>query len=74
MAVLFVLIQLHAPDGREIDISADEITSLHCKLPNVENRLFAEGVNTIIGLSDGKNVSVRETCGEVRDLLKEAGK
>lgn len=70
--VVFILIQLHAPDGREIDVSADEITAVHCKIPGVENRNFADGVNAIISTTDGKNISVRETCTEVRALLKDA--
>lgn len=69
--VAVVLIMLHGPDGREIDVSVDEITSVHCKLPGVKNKLFAEGVNTVINLTDGKYVSVKETCSEVRDRIKE---
>jgi len=64
------LIMLHGPDGREIDVSADEITSVTCKMPNKENKLFAEGVNAVINTTDGKYVSVRETCSEVRDLIR----
>ena len=69
--VLFALITLHGPDGREIDVSVDEITSLHCKLEGVENKLFASGVNTVINLTDGNRVSVRETCMEVRDKARQ---
>jgi len=70
----FVLIMLHAPDGREIGVSVDEITSFHCKMPDTENKLFVDGVNTVISMTDGKNVSVRETCTEVRDLIKKETK
>lgn len=71
LPLAFLLLVLHGPDGREIDVAVDEITSMHCKMPNVENRLFAPGVNSVIGLTDGKNVSVRETCSEIRDLITE---
>ena len=67
---LLVMIVLHAPDGREIDIATDEITSLYCKLPDVENKLFANGVNAVVNLTDGKAAAVRETCNEIRDKLK----
>lgn len=70
--VVLILLMLHGPDGREIDVSVDEITSLHCKLPEVPNKLFAEGVNTIINLTDGKYVSVSEPCIEVRARIEEA--
>ena len=67
-----VLIVLHGPDGREIDINVDEITAVHCKIPNVENKLFAEGISAVVSTTDGKNVSVAETCEEIRTKLKEA--
>lgn len=66
LPTLFLLIVLHSPDGREIDVSIDEITSLQCKLPNIRNQLFAEGVNAVINTTDGKHVSVRETCEEIK--------
>ena len=74
MTVVFVMVMLHSPDGREIDVSVDEITAIHCRIPDKENRLFADGVNAIINLTDGKNVPVSETCSEIRDMLKAANK
>lgn len=74
MYVVFLLIQLHGPDGREIDVSIDEITSLQCKLPGTKNQLFIEGVNTVINLTDGKTVNVRENCQQVRDMVLEKQK
>lgn len=70
--IVLILILLHSPDGREVNVNVEEITSLHCKMPGVENKLFAEGVNTVINLTDGKYVTVRETCTEVRDFIQEA--
>jgi uncharacterized protein YlzI (FlbEa/FlbD family) len=35
------------------------------------NLLYAEGVNTIVNLADGKSISVRETCEEVLDRIRE---
>ena len=70
LEMAFLLIVLHSPDGREIDISVDEITSLQCKMPNRESKLFAEGVNAVINLTDGKFVSVRESCPEIRELIE----
>lgn len=64
--VAVVLILLHGVDGHEIAVSTDEITSMHCRTEGVKGSgLFVEGVNAVINLSDGKYVSVRETCGEV---------
>lgn len=74
LRVLFLLIVLHGPDGREVDVSVDEITSLQCKIPGTENKLFVEGVNAIVNLTDGKYVSVIETCLEIRDMIKDPRK
>jgi hypothetical protein len=69
--VAFLLIVLHGPDGREIDVSINEITSLQCKIPGAKNQLFTEGVNAVINMTDGKYVSVKETCAEIRDRILE---
>lgn len=71
LAVVFAMVILHSPDGREIDVAVDQITSIHCKIPNVENQLFAQGINAIVNLSDGKHVSVVESCNDIRYLLRE---
>jgi uncharacterized protein YlzI (FlbEa/FlbD family) len=74
LLIVFILVSLHNPEGREIDVNLNEITSVHCKIPNVKNKLFDYGVNTVIGLTDGKSVAVRETCSEVRDIIQKATK
>lgn len=71
LPTIFLLIVLHGPDGREIDISVDEITSVQCRMPGVKNSLMVEGVNSVINLTDGKYVSVKETCQQVRDMVQE---
>lgn len=68
--IVFAMIALHGLDGREVDINAEEITSMHCRVPGKDNLLFAEGVNTVIHLTDGKFISVKETCGEIRDMVQ----
>lgn len=67
---IFVLIILHSPDGREVDVSIDEITSLQCRLPGGKNSLMADGVNAVINMTDGRYVSVRETCQQIRDIIQ----
>lgn len=74
LPTLFLLIVLHSPDGREIDVSVDEITSLQCRLSGVKNSLMAEGVNAIINMTDGKFISVRETCEQIKHQIEEKQK
>lgn len=70
LALVYALVVLHGPDGREINVSPGEIASIHCKMPDRENKMFVEGVNAIINTTDGKYVSVVETCSDIRDMLK----
>lgn len=70
LAVVYAMIMLHGPDGREIYINSEEITAVHCKLPGVPNALFTDGVNALVNLTDGKHVGVTETCGEIRDMIE----
>jgi hypothetical protein len=68
--VLFELMVLHNPDGREIDINPAEITSLReAKPDNASDKEFAPGVRCMINLSDGKYVAVIETCQDIRAIL-----
>ena len=71
ISVLFILIVLHGPDGREVDVSVDEITSMNCRVPGAKNQLMADGVNSVINLTDGRFVSVKESCQEIRDIIEE---
>lgn len=72
--IVFIMIQLHGVDGREIDISVDEITSIHCKVQGKENKQFTDGVNAIVSTTDGKLQSVVETCQQIRELLPRSDK
>jgi hypothetical protein len=70
-----VLITLHAPNGDIISINPGSITSMRDRAPVNESdeRLMVKGVECMINLADGKYVSVKEHCDEVRELIKAAG-
>jgi hypothetical protein len=72
--IAVILIALHGPDGHDIAISLDEITSVHCKLPGHSSGTFADGANAIINMTDGKFVSIRETCEALKEIIEEAEK
>lgn len=73
MFAAVVLIALHSVDGFEILINPQHIVILR---PTSEaargtpNQLVAKGVVCVIGLSDGKFVSVIESCAAVRTLIE----
>ena len=68
-----IVIILHAPDKHEIRINPRQVTSLHSPKPNrTKEDLYSEEVKCLVNLTDGKFVSVIETCVHVEHLLEEA--
>ena len=64
-AALVVLVELHGPEGRRFFINPAEITSV--REPSSRDRQhFAPGTHCNIVTTDGKFISTRETCDEVR--------
>jgi hypothetical protein len=71
IAVAVRLIVLHSGSGAEVDINPDGITSLRAESRKGEDRYFAEGTACMINTSDGKFVTVVETCEQVRKMIEE---
>ena len=69
--IAIVLLLLHGPDGREIHISVDAIATIRCRTADGKNEFLNDRINALINTSDGKNVSVIETCEQIRAMLKE---
>jgi hypothetical protein len=69
-----VMLTLHAVDGHEIFVTAGHITSLQHRKPGEKNTLFVEGTNCLVNLTDGKFVTVVETCDEIHKLVEDARK
>jgi hypothetical protein len=68
-----VLILLHGPQGADILINPAAITSLRAGVPGKPSEYVTENARCIVSLSDGKFVSVLETCEEVRWRIKRLG-
>lgn len=72
-----VLIVLHNVDGGEVTINPEHVVVLQpTKDENLgtPQRLMAPGPKCVIGLSNGKFVSVVEDCGLIRQAIREATK
>jgi hypothetical protein len=63
------MIILHGATGGEIDINVQEITNMRGDDPGHPTPNFTKGVHCMISMSDGKYVTVRETCEEVRQII-----
>jgi len=72
-ATLMLLI-LHTPDGREVRINPDAVTSLQGPKTGAkkDDKLFAEEIHCLVGLADGKNVAVLEDCSVIQRMLEES--
>lgn len=63
--VVVTLLILHGPNGGEVRINPNEVTSLVAATPGQPNRLFVHGARCLVNLTDGKFAAVVETCVEV---------
>jgi hypothetical protein len=66
-----VLLVLHGPNGHEITLNAQQVTSLHAAIPGQPNRQFTDKTRCIVNTTDGKFISVVETCDEVSRAINE---
>ena len=72
-AVLVALVILHRVDGGEVLVAPDHITSMHSKaLGAARDKLITGDARCIIWLSDGKQLSVLESCDRVKQLMNES--
>lgn len=62
---------LHTLDGREIHLNPKQVTSMReAQADAADNKAFVGGLRCMVNLTDGKFVTVVETCAEVRDKLR----
>lgn len=71
-AAVIILVTLHGPGNRSILVNPTQVTSLHASTPSQPNRYLTDEVKCLIGLTDGKFVSVIEPCDTVKEILEQA--
>lgn len=71
-----VFIMLHNVDGDELLINIDHIIMLQLtkEAKGGVNELISGGNKCVIGLDNGKFISVVEPCGMVRQAIRQAEK
>ena len=67
MTVIVAMVVLHSSTGVEINVNEKLITNM--RNPEPGNKNFSDSVKCQINMSDGKFVTVRETCEEVKRLI-----
>jgi uncharacterized protein YlzI (FlbEa/FlbD family) len=68
MEIAFALFLVHSVDGREVYVNADNVITL-----STPGKLVTEKATCLMLLNDGKFITVKETCDEVRKLMDRAG-
>lgn len=68
MLIAAAFIQLHAPDGQIIYLNPDQITNLR-KPRGQDQQHFIKGTNCVVFTTDGKYISVYESCEQIRKAL-----
>jgi hypothetical protein len=71
--VAAMLILLHRADGGEVAVYPSHVTALHAKAPtSAENKVATPAGRCAVWLTDGRMLSVIETCDVVKRLLEAA--
>ena len=68
--VVAAFIVLHTIDGLDVSINPAQITSLYAKKADRPNKLLTDSAVCVVGLTDGKFVTVIEDCASVRAMIK----
>jgi len=66
--IMLVLIILHSGSGTPLDVNTETITNLRNPEPG-NSGAFSKNVKCQINMTDGKFVTVMETCSEVRKQM-----
>jgi hypothetical protein len=65
--VVPVMIVLHSATGTTVHLNTETITNL--RNPEPSNPAFTKDVNCMVNMTDGKFVTVVETCKEIRSIM-----
>jgi hypothetical protein len=72
-ALALSLVLLHGPKAHEIYINPDSVTTMR-SAPGAHNEHFTDEARCMLNTSDGKFISVVETCEVVRGLFQQLKK
>ena len=70
VALSLAILLLHGPTGREIRLNTKTVTSLHAPEKQGRNQAITSGANCLINTTDGKFISVVETCAEITRMIE----
>jgi hypothetical protein len=65
--ILAAFVALTTPDGRDLEVNPDSITSMQAPM---QKESFAPGVHCVLFTNDHRFLSVAETCEWIRILIE----
>jgi hypothetical protein len=74
VAFALALVLLHGPAGHQIYVNPESVTTMTEALPGSKNKHIVDTAKCLLNTTDGKFISVVETCDEVRALFQQGEK
>ena len=71
VVIAFHLIQLHGPDGQDIDINPHEVASLR-EPGSMSGNHLPKGTRCIVVMTNGRFNMVKEDCDTVKVMVEES--
>jgi len=68
LSAIVHFMELHTPDGIPIEVNVAEISSIRVPKDSPDAHLV-DGVNCVLFMTNGKFISVTETCKQVDGLI-----
>lgn len=74
VATALTLVTLMTLDGRAVRVNPRHVVTLTPRREGTDNKFVNPEVHCVVGLLDGKFISVREDCNKISTILIEARK
>jgi hypothetical protein len=72
LLIALQLVIFHTVDGHEVAINPAQVTNMIAAKDDQDNKLFTNSVRCVINLTDGRFITVAESCDEVKRRLEAA--
>lgn len=66
------LVLLHGPQKHDLYVNPSAVTTMRAAVPGEKNKHITDAAECVLNTSDGKFISVVETCETVRELFEKA--
>lgn len=72
LALVYSLLVLHGPDGREVLVNPSYVVALRpARQVSTNDKLYPNEARCLVSTVDGKNIAVVEPCEQIREAVRE---